>query len=90
MDRPQIEDALGIMYLSYQQMHMADLAADTRRVLTLNYPNSVYLETSIDPNKSWFSGLFGSDDEEQEEQTVDAEQEPAESGIYLRSPTTYY
>jgi outer membrane protein assembly factor BamD len=55
---PQVEDALGIMYLSYQQMQMPDLAVDTRRVLTLNYPNSNYLTNSINPGKGWLSGLF--------------------------------
>jgi outer membrane protein assembly factor BamD len=59
-DGPQIEDALGIMYLSYQQMHLSDLANDTRRILTLNYPNSSYLKANIKPDRGWFSGLFKS------------------------------
>lgn len=59
-DGPQIEDALGIMYLSYQQMQLSDLANDTRRILTLNYPNSSYLKTNIKPNGGWFNGLFKS------------------------------
>lgn len=55
---PQVEDALGIMYLSYQQMQMADLATDTQRILTLNYPKSSYLTTSIKSSGSWLSSLF--------------------------------
>jgi len=55
---PQVEDALGLMYLSYQQMKMADLAADTQRILSLNYPQSSYLTTKIKPGRGWLSGLF--------------------------------
>ncbi len=55
---PQVEDALGLMYLSYQQMKMADLAADTQRILSLNYPQSNYLTTKIKPGRGWLSGLF--------------------------------
>ncbi len=55
---PQVEDALGIMYLSYQQMQMPALAADTQRILTLNYPDSSYLTTNIKSSGSWLSGLF--------------------------------
>lgn len=57
-DNPQIEDALGIMYLSYRQMHMEMLAEDTRRILVLNYPRSAYLKTSIKPKQGVFSSLF--------------------------------
>jgi outer membrane protein assembly factor BamD len=55
---PQIEDALGIMYLSYQQMQMTDLAEDTQRIITLNFPNSNYLTTNIKSSSGWLSGLF--------------------------------
>lgn len=41
---PQAEDALGIMFHSYEQMQMSELASDTRRILTLNYPQSGYLK----------------------------------------------
>jgi len=57
-DGPQVEDALGIMYLSYQQMKMEDLATDTQRILALNYPDSSYLTTKIKPGRGWLSGLF--------------------------------
>ena len=86
MDRPQIEDALGIMYLSYQQMHMADLAEDTRRILVMNYPRSAYLTTGIDPDEGWFSALFDSDDEEL---PPEIEPDPSSQPINLRSPTVY-
>lgn len=56
---PQVEDALGIMYFSYQQMQIADLAEDARRVLVLNYPNSNYLKASK-PKKGWLGSLFNS------------------------------
>lgn len=56
---PQVEDALGIMYYSYQQMQINDLAQDARRVLELNYPNSGYLKTSK-PKKGWLGNLFNS------------------------------
>lgn len=59
-DRPQIEDALGIMYLSYQKMQMQDLAEDTRRILSLNYPDSVYLKKNYTPDGNWFTNLFSS------------------------------
>ncbi len=42
-DLPQAEDALGILYHSYQRMGMTELAADAKRVLVLNYPQSGYL-----------------------------------------------
>jgi len=54
---PQVEDALGIMYLSYQQMQMPALAADTKRIITLNYPDSSYLTTNIKSSGSWLSSL---------------------------------
>ena len=44
-DLPFAEDALGIMYHSYRKMQMDDLASDSKRVLTLNYPDSGYLKT---------------------------------------------
>lgn len=59
-DRPQVEDALGIMYLSYQRMNMADLANDTRRILSLNYPQSQYLNKNFEPDGNWFTNLFKS------------------------------
>ncbi len=56
---PQAEDALGIMYFSYQQMQIPDLADDARRVLSLNYPNSNYLKAKK-AKKGWLGSLFNS------------------------------
>lgn len=42
-DTPAVEDALGLLHHSYQQMELNDLADDARRVLKLNFPNSRYL-----------------------------------------------
>jgi len=56
---PQAEDALGIMYFSYQQMNIPDLADDARRILALNYPNSNYLKAKK-PKNGWLGSLFNS------------------------------
>jgi outer membrane protein assembly factor BamD len=40
---PALEEALYIMYLSYDKLGMNDLRDDTQRVLTKNYPQSEYL-----------------------------------------------
>jgi len=40
---PSTEDALGIQALSYHQMGLSHLEADTVRVLKTNFPNSPYL-----------------------------------------------
>lgn len=37
---PAQEDALYILMLSYERLNMADMAADTRRVLEASYPNT--------------------------------------------------
>ena len=61
-DLPFAEDALGIMYHSYQKMQMDDLASDSKRVLTLNYPDSGYLKTNtaIRSKFDFLSQLFKS------------------------------
>jgi outer membrane protein assembly factor BamD len=51
---PATEEALSIMVNSYDQLGMADLSADTRRVLGKNFPNSSFLGgrgTNVDPSK---------------------------------------
>lgn len=40
---PAVEHALGLMMLAYKKIGLKGLAADSRRVLALNYPNSKYL-----------------------------------------------
>ena len=41
--RKAVENALGLMMVAYERMDMEDLAADTKRILALNYPDSLYL-----------------------------------------------
>ncbi|WP_184524303.1 outer membrane protein assembly factor BamD [Variovorax sp. Sphag1AA] len=40
---PALEEALYIMYASYDKLGMTELRDDAKRVLTQNYPNSTYL-----------------------------------------------
>ncbi len=40
---PTVEDALGMMVRAYRQMGMENLATDTERVISSNFPNSSYL-----------------------------------------------
>ena len=39
------EEALAIVVAAYEALKMKDLAADARRVLALNFPNSAYLQS---------------------------------------------
>jgi outer membrane protein assembly factor BamD len=41
---PATEDALGLLAMSYKNMGLTKLYQDTRRVLTLNFPDSRYLK----------------------------------------------
>ena len=41
-----VEDALGLMMVAYDRMGMTRLAVDTKRILTLNYPESLYLSNT--------------------------------------------
>lgn len=41
--RQAVENALGLMMVAYERMDMGGLAADTKRILALNYPDSLYL-----------------------------------------------
>jgi len=38
-----VENALGLMMVAYDRMGMSELAVDTKRILELNYPGSLYL-----------------------------------------------
>lgn len=56
---PAIEEALYILYKSYDAIGMKDLSNDALRVLKLNYPNSKIVETGIrstaeDKTPSWW------------------------------------
>ncbi len=42
---PAVEEALYILYMSYQNLGMTELANDTARVFKLNFPDSEMLET---------------------------------------------
>ena len=42
---PAVEEALYILYSSYQKLGMTDLSKDTARVFKLNFPDSAMLET---------------------------------------------
>ena len=41
-----VEDALGMMMVAYQRMGMTELAVDTKRIMELNYPQSLYLSNT--------------------------------------------
>ncbi|MEJ5210036.1 MAG: outer membrane protein assembly factor BamD [Burkholderiales bacterium] len=41
---PANEDALAILWRAYEKMELPDLAADSRRVLERNFPDSAYLK----------------------------------------------
>jgi outer membrane protein assembly factor BamD len=56
---PAIEEALYILYKSYEALGMKDLSNDALRVLKLNFPNSKIVETGIrstadDKTPSWW------------------------------------
>jgi outer membrane protein assembly factor BamD len=54
-DVPAVEEALFILYQSYDKLGLVQLRDDTRRVLEATYPNSVFLypERAVAP-KSWW------------------------------------
>ncbi|KJS73244.1 MAG: outer membrane protein assembly factor BamD [Serpentinimonas sp.] len=49
---PAAEEALYIKYRSYQALGMNDLAADARRVLALNFPQSAFLGQGAAPERA--------------------------------------
>jgi len=55
---PAVEDALGMMAISYEKMGLTELANDTRRVLKTNFPNSRYHAAGYEPGKKGFSLKF--------------------------------
>lgn len=55
---PAAEEALYIMYLSYDRLGMAELRDDTRRVLATNYPDTELLEKGLPQHASrWWNPL---------------------------------
>ena len=53
-DTPAAEEALYIMARSYESMGMDDLAADTTRVLDMNFPDSTYYHGGPEEDKPWW------------------------------------
>lgn len=52
---PALEEALGLMALSYERMGMPDLRDDARRVLARNFPASSWLKGEVArQGKSWW------------------------------------
>ncbi|NKB63791.1 MAG: outer membrane protein assembly factor BamD [Gammaproteobacteria bacterium] len=52
-----VEQALALLMFSYQNMGLADLSGDTRRILELNYPQSTFLTESSEDVvfTNWYS-----------------------------------
>jgi len=52
---PAIEEALFIMYRSYDKLGMTDLRDDALRVLTKNYPNTAFLSVEgVNKERRWW------------------------------------
>lgn len=51
---PAVEEALFILYESYDRLGLTELRDDTRRVLEKNYPNSEFFNPKKTPQKSWW------------------------------------
>lgn len=51
---PALEEALYILYLSYDKLGMAQLRDDAKRVLDTNFPDSGYLRYGFRHNKPWW------------------------------------
>ena len=47
---PATEEALAIMFVSYNAINLRTLADDTKRILEMNFPDSYYLEFPYDPS----------------------------------------
>jgi len=55
---PVVEKALAIMVLSYEKLGLPDLAADAKRVLDQNFPDSVYLSRGLEETSDrWWHPL---------------------------------
>ncbi|OZI63480.1 outer membrane protein assembly factor BamD [Bordetella genomosp. 11] len=51
---PASEEALYILYKSYEKLKMPKLEADARRVLNTNFPNSTYPTQGFKKDKNWW------------------------------------
>src|SRR5690606_13384798 len=58
---PELGNALEILYVSYNEMDLPELAEDTKKVLALNYPEHPLVTGKKD--KRWYSWMwpFGKD-----------------------------
>ncbi|WP_310446197.1 outer membrane protein assembly factor BamD [Thiobacillus sp.] len=54
-DAPALEEALAIMVVSYDKLHLTDLRDDTLRVMNLNFPNSKYAKGVDLEGRPWYS-----------------------------------
>jgi len=52
---PATEEALYIMYISYDKLGMTDLRNDVKRVLDTNYPDSKFLAQGWQADTSWWN-----------------------------------
>lgn len=53
-EAPALEEALAIMVVSYDHLHLTDLRDDAQRVLKLNFPNSPYARGVSLEGKAWY------------------------------------
>ncbi|MGB8338856.1 MAG: outer membrane protein assembly factor BamD [Burkholderiales bacterium] len=51
---PALEEALGILISAYDNLGMADLRDDAKKVLQKNFPQSAYLAGYTEANKAWW------------------------------------
>lgn len=51
---PALEEALYILYMSYQKLNLPQLAEDAKQVLEHNFPNSEILAKGLPSKKRWF------------------------------------
>jgi outer membrane protein assembly factor BamD len=54
---PEAGDALAIMVMSYKSLAQEKLAADTERVLQLNYPDHPYFHGNFPPSQHWWTRM---------------------------------
>lgn len=51
---PASEEALYVMYISYEKLNMPELKDDSKRVLDKNFPNSKYLTQGFKADTDWW------------------------------------
>ena len=54
-DVPALEEAMYIVYKSYEALNMNDLRDDAKRIMTTSFPNSEFLSKGLQVGpKSWW------------------------------------